>query len=83
MRLHPESTVGRRYSQITLRWEREIADDDAHLTIRMGDTPDRYKLHGHLYIQEGECEVQKRGMAMNANGPKRLMTEEERKYIDG
>ncbi|KAI0973690.1 hypothetical protein F4678DRAFT_407714, partial [Xylaria arbuscula] len=64
MGVHAKSTVSKTATT------REMADDDPHVTIRMGPDLDTCKLHGHLYI--------------HMDGPAtRLMTEDERNFFGG
>ncbi|KAI0471383.1 hypothetical protein F4859DRAFT_515598 [Xylaria cf. heliscus] len=62
---------------------REMADDDEHLTVRMGPDRNTCKLHGHLYVHTEKRDVMDKGVKRTVKEIKRLMTEAERNYVGG
>ncbi|KAI0439800.1 hypothetical protein F4803DRAFT_553671 [Xylaria telfairii] len=62
---------------------RQMADDDDHLTVRMGPDRNTCKLHGHLYVLTKQRQVLVGGAPKDVKEVQRLMTEDERNYIGG
>ncbi|KAI1346495.1 hypothetical protein F5Y01DRAFT_319704 [Xylaria sp. FL0043] len=79
MGVHTQSTVmATRNGFMTAR---QMADDDPHITIRMGPDSNTCQLHGHLYIHmEGPTPADGEDDQRIAT---RLMTEDERNYVGG
>ncbi|KAI1331525.1 hypothetical protein F5Y16DRAFT_395405 [Xylariaceae sp. FL0255] len=74
MGTHKQTTVTSSYDPIEFKMLRVMADDDRHVTVRMGPDRESCTLHGHLYIQTQEAD---------GSPTMRLMTEDERSYVGG
>ncbi|KAI1277322.1 hypothetical protein F5Y07DRAFT_398578 [Xylaria sp. FL0933] len=79
MGVHEQSTVTAFYNGA--QTVREMADDDSHVTIRMGREASKCTLHGHLYLHmEGPPPL---AGQVDKRIATRLMTADERSYVGG
>lgn len=64
---------------------REMADDDYHVTVRMGVDEDTCNLHGHLYLNRKIQMVRDKmtGDMVGREYSTRLATDDERTYVGG
>ncbi|KAK6075331.1 hypothetical protein SCUP234_07777 [Seiridium cupressi] len=81
--LHAEATT--RWAITETGFNREMADDDAHVTVRMCGDDNTCYLHGHLYLYTETEQVAAgwRGEMKWVDVAKRLVKEKERTYIGG
>ncbi|KAI1863717.1 uncharacterized protein JN550_009417 [Neoarthrinium moseri] len=79
--LHSQATTG--WVKTATGHVREMADDDCHITVRMGTAENICKLHGHIYIHKEKEWIMTSGGERKLDIARRLMTESERTYVGG
>lgn len=85
MGVHNQSTTRKTFKMESGKVVREMADDDYHVTVRMGIDANTCNLHGHLYLNRKKTLIEDpiTGNMVERRYSTRLATEEERTYIGG